>query len=454
MKVSIVLDSMRAQEFLTCGTLVDKMDPMVSRTIEPAKKLSGQITLPGDKSISHRAVMLGSIAKGTTRITNVLDSDDCNYTTRAFRDMGIRIERRKDITIIEGKGLRALKKPKRSLHVGNSGTSMRLLSGILAGQHFTSTLTGDSSLSNRPMDRIVLPLSRMGVDIKAAPGGYPPIRIHGGSVFPIDYKVPIPSAQVKSAILFAGLYADGTTTVEERFKSRDHTERMMKYFGADLKIRGLKVAVKGGRELAAKEFEVPGDISSASFFIVAAILLKNSKIRINKVSINPTRSLILKVLSKMGADVKVIGKKGLFEPVGDIEIGSGKTKGIVIGEESIPGIIDELPILFVLASLSPGRTVIKGAGELKVKETDRIRSMKINLENMGSRVELKGDDVIIHGVKKLKGHAALQSFGDHRTCMAMTIAALTAEGPSGIDDVGCVSKSFPEFFKVLGALKS
>jgi len=421
------------------------------KKIEPAKKIVGEITLPGDKSISHRAIMLGAIANGSTRARRVLDCDDCNYTIHAFRDMGVSIQRDGDYTIIEGRGLRGLKRPKSAINVGNSGTSMRLLSGILAGQDFEVTICGDKSLQKRPMDRIVRPLSLMGVRITAAEGGYPPIKIKGGHVKSVNYKMPVPSAQVKSAVLFAGLYADGVTTLEESFKSRDHTERMLKYFGSNLKVEGLKIQVEGGKELEAKTIEIPADISSASFFMAGAILLKGSRVRIRDVSINPTRAGILDVLTRMGAKLKVTNRRDLFEPLGDIEIDSGETKGIVIDEGMIPGVIDELPIIFVLASLSSGRTVIKAAEELKIKETDRIKSMEENLKAMGAKIETKEGCIIIDGVRELKG-VRLKSFGDHRTCMAMTIAALTSERPSSIDDTECVNKSFPEFFKVLESL--
>jgi 3-phosphoshikimate 1-carboxyvinyltransferase len=366
--------------------------------------------------------------------------------------MGIDIKKEGQFTTIEGRGLKGLQRPNGPIDVGESGTSMRLLAGILAGQDFEAILTGDESLSRRPMKRIVEPLSIMGVDIRAKDGEYPPITIRGGSIKPIDYKMPIDSAQVKSAILLAGLYAKGTTKVEELFKSRDHTERMLRYFGADVAVKGNGVSVKGIAELAAKDFDIPADISSASFFMAGATLLTGSKIRIAQVGINPTRAKVLEILARMGAKVKVKNAKELFEPAGDIEIESSLTKGIVIEKNVIPGIIDELPIIFVLASLSKGRTIIKGAGELRFKETDRINSMSQNLSAMGAKISLDGDDVIIDGVDRLNG-AQLKSFGDHRTCMAMTIAALAAESESAMDDIECANKSFPEFFNVLNGLK-
>ena len=425
---------------------------MTHISIKPADKLTGRLILPGDKSISHRAVMIGAISRGKTVAKDILDCDDCNYTIRAFRDMGIEIKKAGAYTTIVGGGLKSLKKPANNLNVGNSGTTMRLLAGILAGQDFSATLEGDASLSARPMKRIIEPLSLMGVQIKSAREGYPPLAITGGKVKGIDYKLPIPSAQIKSSILFAGLYGDNITTIEEGFKSRDHTERMLKYFGAKIRTDGLKVSVEGGRELEGRVLEVPGDISSASFFIIGAILLKGSKIRIEKVGINPTRAGILDILMHMGAKVRVVNKTEAFEPIGDIEVESGATRGITIDESAIPGIIDELPIIFVLASLSSGRTIIKGAEELRVKETDRIRSMKENLEAMGAKIALSANEIVIEGVNELRG-ASFKSYQDHRTCMSMVIAALAAKGASEIDDVECVAKSFPEFFEVLEGLK-
>ena len=422
------------------------------KEITPAKRLCGNLRMPGDKSISHRAVMFGSIAKGSTTVSGLLDCDDCRYTIEAFRNMGVSIVGEGGKTVINGVGLRGLKKPAGPLHVGESGTTMRILPGILAGQDFEAVIAGDESLSKRPMNRIVEPLSLMGVDISAGPGGYPPLKVRPGSVKRIDYRMSVPSAQVKSAILFAALYADGVTTVEELSRSRDHTERMMGYFGADLDVDGLKVSIRGGRELTGRTLEVPGDISSASFFMVGAILLKGSRIRIERLSINPTRSGILDVFSRMGARYKIVKRYDAFEPYADIEVESCETRGTVIEKDRIPALIDELPVLFVLAALSKGKTVIKGAEELRVKETDRIASMKENLERMGGRIDIEGGDIVIEGVESLKG-AGIKSFGDHRTVMSMAVAALAAKGTSMIDDAGCVNKSFPGFFKALDSVK-
>lgn len=422
--------------------------------IDPIEKMVGEITVPGDKSISHRALMAGSLAVGSTKIRGLcLESDDCNYTAKAFRDMGIGIKRDGDVTIVGGNGLHGLKKPEGPLYVGNSGTTMRILAGILAGQSFKSTLTGDAGISARPMKRVVEPLSMMGVKISAKNGDYPPLAISGGEVRPVTYKNLIASAQIKSAVLFAGLYPKGTTKVIEPVKSRDHTERILKYFGAEIKVDGGCVSIRGGNELKAGTIEVPGDISSASFFMAAASLLKGSEIKIRDVSVNPTRAGILKVLFMMGSDVKIVNKKEKnLEPSADIIVKYSGTRGITITKDMVPSVIDELPIIFVLASLSEGVTIIEGAQELRVKETDRIRSMQNGLKGMGADFRVEGDNIVIEGAKSLKG-SLLRSFGDHRTCMALAVAALAAKDGSEMEGAESVSKSFPAFFDLLNKLK-
>ncbi len=420
--------------------------------IRPVKRLSGEMTVPGDKSISHRAVMAGAIAGGRTIISNIQDSDDCRHTIRAFREMGVKILKGGGVTTVEGKGLYGLKRPVAPIFAGNSGTTMRIMAGILSAQAFGSTIAGDSQLSGRPMKRVAEPLAAMGARITLKDGQFPPIDIKPGNIHPIEHEMTVPSAQVKSAILFAGLYADGLTSVVEEFKSRDHTERMLKHFGAAVTVRGFKVSVRGVRELRARRVEVPGDISSASFFMAAAAIVKGSRVRIGGVGINPTRAGIINVLKRMGAKVSVMNRTDGFEPAADIEVAGSGLKGIVIREREIPSLIDELPVIFVAASLAAGRTTIEGAGELRVKETDRIRSMKEGLEAMGGRIRVSGDRIVIDGVEKLNG-SRLKSFDDHRTCMALAVAALGAAGDSEIDDVACVSKSFPKFFDKLNMLK-
>lgn len=418
------------------------------RIIKPIKKVNGEITVPGDKSISHRALILGAIAEGVTNIKNILDCDDCNYTVKALKSAGIAVETRPGNTTVRGLGLYGLKKPADVINVGESGTSMRLLAGIFAAQRFDSALSGKDALNKRPMNRIIEPLSLMGAAINSAPGGYPPLAVKGSKLRPISYRMPIPSAQVKSAILLAGLYADGTTIVEENVISRDHTERALKYFGADIRAEALRIRIKGPGKLFAKDVEVPGDISSAAFIIALAVLIPGSSVRIKGVGVNPTRTGMLQVLSGMGANIKLAGRNDAFEPSADIIVESGHTKGVIIKKDMLPLLIDELPAVFVVAALSEGRTVIKGAEELRVKETDRIASMRENLNRMGARMKVEKSDIIIEGVRRLNG-AGLKSFGDHRTCMAMSIAALAAEGESSMDDIECVNKSFPQFYAAL-----
>jgi len=419
------------------------MKPM---KINPVKSLRGDVTVPGDKSISHRALMLGAIADGVTHIKNLLDCDDCNYTAEALRGAGVSIEVAPGEAFVKGLGISGLKKPDGVVNVGESGTSMRLLSGIFAAQRFDTTLSGKEALNRRPMNRIIEPLSLMGAKIGSVPGGYPPLVIKGSKLQPISYRMQVASAQVKSAILLAGLYADGTTVVEEKNITRDHTERALKYFGADITSDGLLIKIKGPGRLLAKDVEVPGDISSAAFLIACAVIVPGSSVRIKGVGTNPTRGGMLNVLSGMGAKIRLADQKDAFEPSADIIVESGRTKGIVIEKDTLPTLIDELPAIFVVAALSEGTTVIKGAEELRVKETDRIVSMRENLSRMGARIKIDGSDITIEGVRRLNG-AKLKSFGDHRTCMAMHIAALAAEGESFMDDTECVSKSFPSFFK-------
>lgn len=443
---------------------------MAKITVAPAKKIEGVIEVPPDKSISHRAVMLGSIAEGTTEVKNFLMGDDCLCTIEAFREMGININPKSQIPklIIEGKGLRGLKKPNKELYLGNSGTTMRIILGILAGQDFECVLSGDGSLSKRPMGRVAEPLEMMGAKINSkfeirnpkqiqnskSQDIYPPLKIKGG--FPlkaIKYKLPVASAQVKSAVLLAGLYADGVTEVEESVKSRDHTERMLKGFGADIDINGLKVSIKKSRLKAKGEIFVPGDISSAAFFIVAALILKSSRLTIKDLGVNPTRTGAIDILKAMGGRIEVSNiKETGAEPMADLTVSSSDLKGVTIEGEIVPRAIDELPIIMVAAAFAKGQTIIKDAAELRVKETDRISSMAANLRKMGSDINLEGDTIIINGVDALRG-AEVESFQDHRTAMSMAIAGLRAEGETAILDTGCINKSFPEFEALLRAAR-
>lgn len=420
-----------------------------SKTINPAKSIRGEIVLPGDKSISHRAVMLGSISEGVTKIENFLNAEDCLSTMAAFKNLGVGIGLSGSTVTVNGAGSGGLKKPAAELYLGNSGTTMRLLLGILAGEDFECTLSGDDSLSRRPMKRVTEPLRQMGARIEGRDDAdLAPLTIHGGRLKGIDHISPAASAQVKSSILFAGLHADGVTSVTEPFKSRDHSERMLKLFGADIASDGLKTTIKKGRSLKGKNMRVPGDISGAAFFIVAALLGEDSELVIKDVGCNKTRTGALEILKEMGANIEIKKRIDGWEPVCDLIIRSSKLRPATIERSEIPGSIDELPALMIAAAFAEGQTVIKGAGELRVKETDRIRSMQHNLSRMGAVIRSKGDDVVIDGPGKLIG-SDLSSFRDHRTAMAVSIAALFASEKSVIDDVSCVNTSFPEFFNIL-----
>ncbi len=437
--------------------------------VRKADRINGAIRVPGDKSISQRAIMIGSIAEGVTEAGGLLMGDDCAHAINAFKAMGVRIKTgpqdrgQGTRLIIKGRGLHGLKKPKRNLYIGNSGTTMRILSGILAGQEFECVLEGDKSLSKRPMKRVVAPLKAMGASINSKPKTqtekqknrkivkndiFPPLVISGRyPLKAIKYKLPVPSAQVKSAVLLAGLYADGITEVAESVKSRDHTERMLRKFGADITVKGLKVSVRRSVLRSAGRIDIPGDISSAAFFIVAALILRSSKLIIKDTGINPTRTGLLDILKKMGADIDIRisnAQKGSYEPAADITVKSSRLKGVVIEGDIMPRLIDELPVLMVAAAFADGDTVIKGAGELRIKETDRIFSMSTNLIKMGADIKIDGDDIIINGKNNLIG-SEVDSFGDHRTAMSMVIAGLRAEGRTTVLNTDCINKSFPGF---------
>ena len=416
-------------------------------TVRPIKKISGVITVPADKSISHRAIMFGSIAEGTTRVKNFLDAQDCNKTIDAFRSMGVDIKKGKVITI-KGVGLYGLRPSEKDIYCGNSGTTMRLLSGILAGQDFRSRLAGDESLSGRPMKRIVDPLVKMGASVI---GDYPPLIIKGGKLKAIDYISPIASAQVKSCVLLAGLYADGITSVAEPSLSRDHTERMLRLFGVGVKSIGLKVSIKGGQRLKATDITVPGDISSAAFFIVAALITGNSKLRIKSVGVNHTRAGLIDILKKMNAEIRIENKKQGPEPVADIVIRSSCLKATTIKGCLIPRAIDELPVIMVAATQAKGITKILGAKELRVKETDRIKSISEGLNKMGADIKVLGDNIYIKGPTLLRA-ASLKSFDDHRTAMSFVVAGLVAEGNTTVEGTDCILTSFPDFSKTLSKI--
>lgn len=427
---------------------------MPNFVIEPARSLQGELTLPGDKSISHRALLFGALCNGTTRILHGLISDDVKRSRAAVEALGVSVRTDKEAWIVESKGLGSFRQPASKLDMGNSGTTTRLLMGILAGCPFESSLFGDDSLSNRPMRRVTEPLQKMGAVITGANGPDKlPLTIRGGKLKGMRHTPSVPSAQVKSALLLAGLSAEGPTTVVEPVPTRDHTERMLSFLGASVERRGGEVTVQPHPKLQAKEIEVPGDISSAAFFMVAGAIVPNSSVTIRRVGLNPTRTGLIEQLRKMGAKVQVMPRPGNnWEPVGDIRVESSGLRGIEVDQALIPGMIDELPILMVAASQAEGETRMEGVGELRVKETDRIRSMVAGLSAMGAAIRSEGDTVIVEGPRQLKG-AEVESFGDHRTAMALAVAGLTAQGTTTVRDSEWVTISFPDFEKTLKSLR-
>ena len=410
--------------------------------------IKGRLRVPGDKSISHRAVMFGSIAKGTTNIKGFLTGSDCISTISIFKKMGIDIELDNTFVKVHGKGLYGLTCPHEILDCGNSGTTTRLVSGILSAQNFTSVLTGDKSIQKRPMNRIITPLSMMGADIKSN-DGFAPLTITGSKLHGIEYNSPVASAQVKSAILLAGLYASSPTCVTEPAKSRDHTELMLKKFGADLTTTQTSVTINPCSELFANDIDVPSDISSAAFFMAAAILVPNSELILENVGINPTRDGIIRALKDMGANMEIINRKDSFEPVADIMVTYSKLHATCIGGDIIPTLIDELPLLAALASLADGTTVIKDAEELKVKESNRIRVMCEELSKLGVDVIETKDGMEIKGTDKLKGNVTIATHDDHRIAMTFAVLNLVSDGEIRLDNKNCVEISYPEFFNDL-----
>ncbi|MFB7140893.1 3-phosphoshikimate 1-carboxyvinyltransferase [Gottfriedia sp. NPDC056225] len=416
-------------------------------------RLVGDVIIPGDKSISHRAIMFGSLAKGTTKITNFLLGEDCLSTIACFRKLGVQIEVTEDEVIVYGKGIEALKEPNAVLDVGNSGTTARLMMGILSGLPFHSVIIGDESIGKRPMKRVTKPLKMMGTSIDGREDAtYTPISIRGGSLNSISYDSPVSSAQVKSSILLAGLFANGTTVVTEPEKSRDHTERMLKAFGCELVVDGNTVSIDGNQELIATDVTVPGDISSAAFFLVAGSIIPNSEILLKNVGVNPTRIGILTVLERMGANITLEDEKVVNgEPIANIRVKSSDLKSTIIGGAEIPTCIDELPILALAAALADGETIIKDAEELRVKETDRIQTVVTELTNLGVSIEATKDGMIIQGNSSLIG-ANVNSHGDHRMGMMLSIAALLAKGDTIIENTECIAVSFPNFKEQLNEL--
>ncbi len=425
----------------------------MNREISRTGALHGSISIPGDKSISHRAVMFGSLAEGTTRITNFLQGADCLSTIDCFRKMGIDIRVLEDEVLVHGKGLHGLQAPTAVLDVGNSGTTTRLMSGILAGQSFDSVIDGDSSIRKRPMKRIMQPLSMMGGSIEATDGtGCAPLHIHGSTLHGIHYQSPVASAQVKSCVLLAGLYADGMTTVTEPVLSRDHTERMLRGFGADVRSNGTTASILPQPQLTAQEIHVPGDISSAAYAIAAALLIPGSEIVVKGVGTNPTRDGLLRVLDAMGADITRIQEyEAGGEPAADLLVRYSNLHGTTVGGEIIPTLIDEIPIIAVLASFAEGTTIIRDAAELKVKECDRIAVMTENLAAMGVQIQAADDGMIIEGGRPLHG-TFIPTHLDHRIAMSFTVAGMAAEGTTTIENAACASVSYPRFYEDLEML--
>jgi len=421
-----------------------------SITIQPASSVKGEVSVPGDKSISHRSVMLGAIANGVTTVRGFLRGEDNMATMAAFRAMGMRIEDDGETVTIHGKGLHGLKEPEDIIDCGNSGTSIRLLTGLLAGQSFFSVVTGDQYLRKRPMKRVVEPLARMGARIMGRDKcTLAPLAVNGGALNAIGYESPVSSAQVKSAIMLAGLYADGETSVREPHLSRDHSERMFRLFGASLDVFKNGVTVRGGTELTGQEINVPGDISSAAFFIVAALITPGSELLIRNVGINPTRTGIIDILRSMGGRIDLLNERDVSgEPVADILVCSSQLKAIDISGSVVPRAIDEFPAICVAAACAEGRTTVRDARELRVKETDRISAMATNLRVLGVEVEECADGMDILGAERLGG-GSVESFGDHRIAMSLSIASLVSQGGITIGDVDCVATSFPTFFPLL-----
>ena len=421
--------------------------------ITKANSLKGEIKVPGDKSISHRGVMFGAISEGTTELTGFLDGADCRSTIGCFRAMGIDISQNADHVVIHGKGLHGLKAPNQMLDVGNSGTTTRLISGILAGQPFVSSLNGDESIQKRPMGRIITPLTQMGAHIRSIKdNGCAPLEIGGVPLKAIHYDSPVASAQVKSCVLLAGLYADGVTSVTEPVVSRNHTELMLSGFGADIKSEGLTASIVGNPKLIGQKIEVPGDISSAAYFIVAGLICENADLLIKNVNTNPTRAGIIKIAQNMGGNIELLNERIVSgEPVADIHVTSSNLHGCEVSGDIIPTLIDELPVIAVMAACASGTTTIKDAAELKVKESDRIATVTENLKNMGCDITPTDDGMIINGGNPLKG-TTVKTYLDHRIAMSFAIAGLVAQGETTFDNEECCCISYPNFFRTLNSI--
>ena len=417
------------------------------------KTLSGELKVPGDKSISHRSIMLGAIAEGKTEVTGFLDGEDCLRTIEIFKQLGVSIERNDTDVFIDSPGIKSWKTPTEELYAGNSGTTARLMLGVLAGSKVDAVMTGDESLSGRPMDRVTVPLEAMSAKITSeTDANLLPLKIAGAPLQAIDYDNPVASAQVKSAILFAGLQAEGTTSVRERTVSRDHTEQMLRHFGAKVHSVDGKVSVQGGSRLQGTAVQVPGDISSAAFFMVAAGIVAGSSITFLNVGLNPTRTGIIDVLKEMGVAIEIVNETDQNgERFGTVKVSQHKIEPMEIGGALIPRLIDELPIIALLATQAEGTTIIKDAAELRVKETDRIAAVTNELTKIGANIEATPDGMIIHGPTPLQG-GTMDSYGDHRLGMMAGIASLITAEPVTIENPACIDISYPTFFEDLEML--
>ncbi len=421
-------------------------------TVNSSNVHDATVSVPGDKSISHRALMLGSIAKGSTDISGFLAGEDCLATLTAMRAMGVRIEQTGPTEIVvHGRGLHGLARPESALDLGNSGTAMRLMAGLLSGQNFDSQLVGDKSLSGRPMERVITPLAAMGADI-GSEGGRPPLTVHGNrALAALDYVMPVASAQVKSAVLLAGLYADGVTCVVEPAVTRDHTERMLGAMGVEVQTSGHRISIQGRQALTSCPVQVPGDLSSAAFVILAAILSDNAEIVIESVGVNPTRTGVIDILQAMGADISLENARLLSqEPAADIRVRASELHGGPVDPELVSLAIDEFPVLFVAAAAAQGTTRFSGIGELRVKESDRIAAMSAGLRSLGIEVDESDDGAVVHGGQFSGGE--VESFGDHRIAMSLAVAAGSASEPVVVRDTAAVETSFPGFAALMASL--
>jgi 3-phosphoshikimate 1-carboxyvinyltransferase len=424
---------------------------MAARSVSKVSRLKGSPRIPGDKSISHRGLIFGALARGRTEVEGILESGDVQSTGRCLRALGVKIEKAGDLTLIDGIGGGGLRKPTEILDCGNSGTTMRVLMGVLAGRGVEARMTGDDSLVKRPMKRVAEPLKLMGASFELTNGDFAPLTVHPAKLRAIDYALKIASAQVKTAILMAALSAEGTTRLTGEILSRDHTERMLRHFGAEIFFDNSEIRLRGGQELRADRVRVPGDPSTAAFWLGAAALVPGARVELSNVSLNPTRIGFVHALQRMGAGLELRESGREAEPIGTIVAGHAPLRGVKISREEVPTLIDELPLLAVLATQAHGITVVEGAEELRVKETDRIEAVATNLRAMGGVIETRPDGYVIEGPQKLKG-ADVKSFHDHRIAMAFSIAGLVADGPTTIHEPECVSISYPGFFDALEEL--